>query len=199
MLNDNCEAQGDLKFSVYGTNFWNNTIMNTDPSKLASKGKKAFSKKNYEQAAEYFEQAAQGFTEGRAGLLAAEMKNNLSVALLQAGKAQEALEAAQGTDVIFEGAKDTQKQAMALSNLGAAFEALNQYDEALTAYEKASSLFGSIDEHEMRSMVIKSAAAVKLKTGKITDAAYKMIGAVETTEKPTFFQRIAKFLLRITR
>ena len=175
--------------------------MNTDtnPAKLATKGKQAFSKKNYQQAAEYFEQAAQGFTLGRAGLLAAEMKNNLSVALLQAGKAQEALEAAQGTDAIFEGAKDTQKQAMALANQAAALEALNRYDEALAAYERSSSLFGAAGEREMRAMVIKSIAGVKLKTGKMTEAAQRMIGAVETTEKPTFFQRIAKFFLRFTR
>ena len=125
------------------------------------------------------------------------MKNNLSVALLQAGKPQEALEAAQGTEQIFANANDTKHQAMAFGNQAAALEALNLYDEAIASYERSAELFASVGEGDMRAMVMKSAAALKLKTGKITDSAFKMMGALEAKQKPSFFDRILKFFLGI--
>src|SRR5512140_1642332 len=103
--------------------------MTIEPAELAERGKRAFADKKFEEAAEYFKQAAEGFTQGRAGTLAAEMKNNLSVALLQAGSAQEALDAVLGTDEIFAGANDIKRQAMALGNQAAALEALKRNNE----------------------------------------------------------------------
>jgi tetratricopeptide (TPR) repeat protein len=125
------------------------------------------------------------------------MKNNLSVALLQAGKPREALEAALGTDQVFAEANDLKRQAMALGNQAAALEALKRYDEAIVCYEKSASLFSQADEGDMQAMVMKSAAALKLKSGKITDSAFKMMGALEAKQKPTLFERILKFLIRM--
>jgi tetratricopeptide (TPR) repeat protein len=171
----------------------------TEPAQLAEKGKQAFAKKHFEDAAEYFRQAAEGYSLGRAGLMAAEMRNNLSVALLQAGKASEALEAALGTDQVFEGANDLKRQAMALGNQAAALEGLHRYDEAIAAYERSADLFAKVNDGDMRSLVMKSAAAIKLKTGKITESAFKMMGAVDVKKNPTIFERIMKFLMRFIR
>ena len=71
---------------------------------------------------------------GRFGLLAAEMSNNESVALLQAGQPGRALEAARGTDALFASASDPKRQAMALGNQAAALDALGRSDEALETY-----------------------------------------------------------------
>jgi len=168
-----------------------------DPSKLAEEGKNAFGKKQFDQAADLFRQAADGYSLGRAGLLAAEMKNNLSVALLQAGNPREALEAALGTEQVFAAANDHKREAMAIGNQAAALEALKRYDEAIALYEKSASLFAEADEGDMQAMVMKSAAALKLKTGKITESAFKMVGALEAKQKPTLFERIMKFFLRM--
>lgn len=168
----------------------------TEPAQLAAKGKQAFASKRFDDAAEYFQQAAEGYALGRAGLLAAEMRNNMSVALLQAGKPAEALEAALDTDKVFEGAKDVHKQAMAFGNQASALEGLHRYDEAIEKYERSAELFALANDGDMRSLVMKSAAALKLKTGKITDSAFKMIGAFDVKKNPTFFERIMKFLLR---
>ena len=168
-----------------------------DPSKLAEEGKNAFGKKQFDQAADLFRRAADGYSLGHAGLLAAEMKNNLSVALLQAGKPREALEAAFGTEQIFAAANDHKREAMAIGNQAAALEALKRYDEAIASYEKSASLFAEADEGDMQAMVMKSAAALKLKTGKITESAFKMVGALEAKQKPTLFERIMKFFLRM--
>ncbi|MBI3162571.1 MAG: hypothetical protein HYZ23_08675 [Chloroflexi bacterium] len=153
--------------------------MASNPASLAEQGKQAFANKRFDEAADLFRQAAEGFTLGRNGLLAAEMKNNLSVALLQAGKPQESLDAALGTDLIFEGAKDITKQGMALGNQAAALEALHRYDEAIAAYERSAELFAQAGEGDLRAMVMKSAAAIKLKTGRITESAFKMMGSLD--------------------
>lgn len=168
----------------------------TEPTQLADKGKQAFANKRYADAAEYFRQAAEAFSLGRANLLAAEMRNNMSVALLQVGNAAEALEAALDTDQIFEGAQDVKRQAMALGNQAAALEGLHRYDEAIEKYERSADLFAKANDGDMRSLVMKSAAALKLKTGKITESAFKMMGAVDVKENPTLFERLMKFLMR---
>lgn len=168
----------------------------TEPAQLADKGKQAFANKRYDDAAEYFRQAAEGFSLGRANLLAAEMRNNMSVALLQAGNAAKALEAALETDLVFEGAQDVKRQAMALGNQAAALEGLHRYDEAIEKYERSADLFAKANDGDMRSLVMKSAAALKLKTGKITESAFKMMGAVDVKENPTLFERFMRFLMR---
>ncbi|HMU92250.1 MAG TPA: hypothetical protein PKE35_01415 [Anaerolineales bacterium] len=170
--------------------------MTIEPAQLAEQGKQAFRNKQFDESAELFRQAAEGFSLGRNGLLAAEMKNNMSVALLQAGKAQESLDAALGTDLVFAGAKDIKSQGMALGNQAAALEALNRFDEAIAAYERSAELFAEVGEGDLRAMVMKSAAAIKLKTGKVTESAFKMMGSLDAKDNPGFFERILKFFLR---
>ena len=170
--------------------------MTPKPTELTEQGKEAFKNKKFEEAADLFSQAAEGFTLGREELLAAEMKNNMSVALLQAGKPREALNAALGTDIFFESAKDVKRQGMAFGNQAAALEALNRYDEAIVAYERSAELFAQAGEGDLQAMVKKSAAGIKLKTGKITESAYKMMGSLDVKENPSFFERILKFFLR---
>ena len=170
--------------------------MTLEPAQIADQGKQAFESKNFIEAAELFRQAAEGFTADNSALMAAEMMNNMSVALLQAGKAREALNAALGTDQIFAEAKDIKRQGMAVGNQAAALEGLNRYDEAIAAFERSAELFAQAGEGDLRSMVMKSAAAIKLKTGKITDSAFKMMGSLDVKENPSFFERILKFFLR---
>jgi len=170
--------------------------MTLEPAQLADQGKKAFANRNFDEAAELFQQAADGFTAGRAGFMAAEMMNNKSVALLQAGKPQDALLAAQDTDKLFAGANDIKRQGMALGNQAAALEGLKRYDDAIAAYERSAELFAQAGEGDLRSMVMKSAAGIKLKTGKISESAFKMMGSLDVKESPSIFERILKFFLR---
>jgi tetratricopeptide (TPR) repeat protein len=173
--------------------------MTIEPDKLAEQGKQAFKNKKFEEAAELFSQAAEGYALNRSGLMSAEMQNNKSVALLQAGKWQESLSAALGTDQVFAEAKDVKHQGMALGNQAAALEALNRYDEAIEKYDLAAQLFNQAGEGDLRALVMKSSAAIKLKTGKLTDSAFKMMGSVEAKDHPSFFERILKFFLRFIR
>jgi tetratricopeptide (TPR) repeat protein len=164
---------------------------------LSRDGKSAFEAGNYESAAEMFGSAAEGYLSLPDEVNAAEMKNNRSVALLKLGRAEEALEATAGTEEVFARARDLKRQGMAAGNRAAALEALKQFDEALTAYDRSAGLFADAGEGDLRSMVLKSAAAVKLRRGKVAESAFKMIGSLEAKDKPSLFDRVLRFLLRL--
>jgi hypothetical protein len=57
-------------------------------------------------------------------------------------------------------------------------------------------LFEKVNEGDLRAMVLKSAAAIKLKTGNLSASAYKMLASVEAKEKPSLFERFLKFITR---
>ena len=171
--------------------------MSTELEKLVSQGKKAFDARQFDQAAQAFTEAAEGYQALGDALNAAEMRNNLSVALLQAGKSQEAYDAVEGTEAVFGGAGDVQRQALAAGNQAAALEALGNKDEALACYERSAALFLEAGDGEMRSLVLQSAAKIKLQRGKLVDSALSMIGSVESTPRPGLLQRFLRFLLRL--
>jgi len=173
--------------------------MTTEPLQLVEQGKQAFANQDYNQAAEIFSQAISAYEALDDVTSAAEMKNNLSVALLQAGNAQAAYEAAAGTDEVFAQAGDTDRQAMAFGNQASALEAMKKFDEALASYERSAELFAETGNGEMRSLVLQSAAAIKLRRGKMIDSALSMIGSVESNPKPNLLQRFLRFLLRLKR
>ncbi len=170
--------------------------VNPEPKELDELGKAAFASGRYAAAVESFQKASEGFGKSGDILAAAEVKNNLSVALLKAGKAQEALEAVLGTENVFAQAGDIKRQGMALGNQASALEALKRPEEALAAYERSAELFAQIGEGDLRAMVLKSAAAIKFKRGKVGESAFKMIGSLEAKDKPSIFERVLRSLLR---
>ncbi|HSM70120.1 MAG TPA: hypothetical protein VK851_01125 [Anaerolineales bacterium] len=170
---------------------------NLDPIKLAEEGKAEYEKGNHTVAADLFMQAANAYQNAQDALNAAEMLNNQSVALLQAGKAQEALQATEGTEEVFEKAGDLKRQGLAVGNRAAALEGLRKTDEALAEYERAASLLEQAGEGDMHSVVRKAAANLNLKRGRITAAQMDVYDSMRLVEKPNFTQRIMKFLKRI--
>ena len=167
------------------------------PTTLAEQGKKEYEQENYLAAANLFSDAAQAYTLMKDELNAAEMKNNQSVALLQAGKAKEALQATEGTEEIFQKAGDIKRQGIAVSNRAAALEGMKKWQEALAEYERAASLFEQVGEGDMHSIVRKAAANLNLKRGRITDSQMDVFDSLRLVEKPTLLQRIMKFLVRM--
>ena len=141
-----------------------------DPVSLAEQGKDEYAKGNHAAAANLFLQSAQAYKNAQDELNAAEMMNNQSVALLQAGKAKEALEATDGTEEIFEKAGDVKRQGIAVGNRAAALEGLKKVDDALAEYERAADLLEKAGEGDMHSVVRKAAANLNLKRGRITAA-----------------------------
>ncbi len=164
---------------------------------LAEKGKVEYENGNYSAAADLFLQAAQAYATMQDELNAAEMKNNQSVALLQAGKANDALRATEGTEQIFADAGDLRRQAIAVGNRAAALEGLKKWNEALAEYDRAASIFEQAGAGDMHSVVRKAAANLNLKRGRFTDSQLDIYDSLRLVEKPTLTQRIMKFLIRI--
>jgi len=172
-------------------------VENNDPIQLVEKGKTEYAQGNYGAAADLFAQAAQAYTESQDDLNAAEAKNNQSVALLQAGKAQEALQATDGTEEIFQKAGDVKRQGYAVGNRAAALEGMKKYQDAIAEYERAATLLEQAGDGDMHSVVRKAAANLHLKHGRITAAQMDVYDSLRLVEKPNFTQRILKFLKRI--
>ena len=192
----------DASSTQYSVIFQERNLPNSMPppidiQQLVQKGKQEYASRSYQTAAQAFESAAQAFNSQGDPLSAAEMNNNRSVALLKAGKFQQALDAALGTDLVFAQADDKKRQAMALGNQAAALEELKRLDEALDLYQRSAELFAGIGEGDLRSTVLKSAAAIELKRGRLMGSGMKMIGSLEAKDRPSILDRIMKFILRL--
>jgi tetratricopeptide (TPR) repeat protein len=160
-------------------------------------GKEAFESGRYQAAVEYFRAAAEEYSALGRAADAAEQSSNLSVTLLKLGRAQEALAAAIGTDEIFAAAGDVRRQGVALNNQAVAYEQLGRAEEALSAYERSSELLGKAGEKGLRAEVLKAAAGLQLRRGRLADSGVRMIGVLEAKERPSFFERILKYALRV--
>ena len=167
------------------------------PQQIAKEAKSAYKKGDYAVAAQSFEAARQGYLLANDVVVAAEMANNCSVALLQAGDKDGALTAVEGTETVFLEAGDRKRQAMALGNQGAALEALGRLEEAEQAYWKSAEILKEIGEKDLRVSVMQSISALQLRTGRQLQAVASMHAGVENIDKPTPKQRFLKRLLGI--
>ena len=164
---------------------------------LAGQAEKAFRAGKFAQAAKLYEQAAQSSANNADASRTAEIRNNWSVALLQSGDAAGALEAAQGTDLVFKQAGDIRRQALALGNQAAAHEALGQIDEALAYYRECSEYLKKVGDTEYRAIVLKSISALQMRTGHHLEALATMDAALTDQPKPSVKERFLKKLIHI--
>ena len=163
---------------------------------LKKEADRAYKSKDYLAAAKSYTAAADGYTHIDEQLQAAEMHNNASVAYLQGDQPGKALESAQDTDQVFANAGDLRRQAIALGNQAAAYEALNQLEAAVQAYQESSKLLKEIGDHELRPTVMQSLSAVQLRLGQQMDALVTMQAGLEEIEKPNLKQKLVKKILR---
>jgi tetratricopeptide (TPR) repeat protein len=162
---------------------------------LSDKAKKAYNAKKFKEASDLFGQAADTFTSNGNSLMAAEMKNNQSVALLQNGNAQAAYDMVIGTDEVFAAEGDKKRQGMALANQASALEALTRKKEAIDLYERSASLLAEAGENNLRADVMRSISAIQVGQGKFVDAVMSMQDGVIEVKELTLKQRIIKKLL----
>jgi tetratricopeptide (TPR) repeat protein len=168
-----------------------------DANTLAEQGKQEYAKGAFVTAADLFSQAAQAYDNVQDELNAAEMKNNQSVALLKAGKAEDALHATDGTEEIFLKAGDLKRQGIAIANRAAALEGLKKLSEAMDEYNRAADIFEKAGEGDMHSIVRKATAELFLKRGYLGNTQLDVLDSLRLVEKPTVTQRILKFMMRL--
>ncbi len=175
----------------------NEATLAASPQQLDQEGKDLYQKGEFLEAALAFAAAVKAYQAADEPLLAAEMANNSSVAYLQAGDAQAALDAVVGTEQIFAAQGDLRRQGMALGNRASALDALGDVDSAGEIYQLSADILQQCGEHELRAHVLKSLSALQLKRGKQIDALYTMNAGLDGIKKPSLKQRILKNLLKL--
>jgi tetratricopeptide (TPR) repeat protein len=167
------------------------------PQAMADQAKKIYENGDHLEAAKAFGEAASAATSAGDTLLAAEMKNNQSVALLLAGEAQAALEAVEGTDTLFADAGDFRRQGMALANQASALQALKRRNEAIDHYKMAGDVLEKAGEGNLRAEVLQLLSALYLSRFKLYDAVITLQSGLAGVKDPSLKQRIMKKLLFI--
>ena len=169
----------------------------SDAKSLADKANSLYEQGDFESAARLYGEAASAFQKSDQALDAAEMKNNQSVAFLQAGNAQSALEAASGTAAVFSAASDTRRQGIALANEATPLESLGRRDEAIDKYRQAAAAFEQAGEDQLRASVMQAVAGIYLRRRQVFQALGAARAGLDSVKNPTFTQKILRGLLRL--
>ncbi len=169
-------------------------MTNPDPKLTSEQAMQFFKDEEFELAAELFQQTAAEFTHTGDLVLAAEARNNQSVALLQAGKPAEALAAASGTEIVFKEAGDASRQAQSLGNQAAAQQALNHLPEAVDLFLQAAEIFKTSNELEFYSLVMKNISSIRMRQGKPMDSLFAMNQALNVKTHLSLRERIIRWL-----
>lgn len=164
---------------------------------LAETALKTYQAGDYLKAAQLFGEAAANFQSINSELDAAEMKNNQSVALLQAGNAQGAFDSAHDTAQVFSSFGDFRRQGMALGNEASALNALGRRDEAVDCYERAAEALEKAGEDQLRANVLQAVAVIQLRKGQVMKALLSLQMGVSGVKNPTLRQKIMRGLLRL--
>jgi tetratricopeptide (TPR) repeat protein len=156
--------------------------MSIDITALTEKAKSEFQSNRFSEAAADFQACLDQLIIENQPLEIAEMRNNLSVALLRDLKPQAALDAVLGTDQTFAQVGDVQKQGMALANTASAYEVLKENDLAAGLYQSAIECFKISGDKQLQSITLRSLSNLQLKTGKKYSAISTLQAAY--SEKP---------------
>jgi tetratricopeptide (TPR) repeat protein len=167
------------------------------PEDHDKEAKQAYQQGDFETAAEQFAAAAEAYQAQDNTVMTAEMRNNQSVALVQAGQGQPALDALEGTQQIFESAGETLKAAMSIGNRAAALEALGKLKEAEEAYKQCAEALKELGESNLRADVMQSISRLQMRTGRQVEALANMQDGLDGVERPNLRQRFLKRLLKI--
>ena len=169
----------------------------TNITDLVELAKQDFQEGNFKTAIAGFKSALESYQAEGKELEAAEMANNLSVALLKNKKHKQALEVVLGTEKVFEQYEETTKQAMALGNQAAALEALKRFEEAEKAYQASADLLKTTGDEELRGYVMQALSALQLKQGRNLDGLLSMKTGLDGQEKLPLRKRFLRWILKI--
>lgn len=166
-------------------------------SPTAKEALAAFNQTNFLQAANLFGKAAEEYANENKPLLSAEMKNNQSVAFIQADQPQSALDCLDGVVQQFEAAQDQYKAGLTYGNLATAHQALDNLDQAKEYCFKAADYLREGDHSEEYTMIMNMLVSIQMKQGKLFDAAASAHLFIDQIPHPTFRQRLLKIVYKI--
>jgi tetratricopeptide (TPR) repeat protein len=166
------------------------------PTELKAQAIQSYQQGDFASAARLFEAAAKGYQSAGEDLEAAEMLNNASVAYVQAEQGEEGLRVVLPTVEFFQNRGDIRRLGMAYGNLAAAYEACQNNEAAMNAYQQSAEHLKAAGEDELSLHALKALSALQLKMGKQIAALNTMQTALEDVKHPTLKQRLLKKLLK---
>src|SRR5512140_358492 len=162
------------------------------PKNMADQAQLSYRSGDYLQAAQSFEQAARLYSGMGDTLMAAEMQNNRSVALLRAKEPQAALDASAGTDKLFAAAGDFRRQGMALANQASALQALKRYNESVEHFKNSGDALEKAGEGDLRVEVMQLLSMLYFRRFKFYEAILALQSGLAGVKNPTPRQRFMK-------
>jgi tetratricopeptide (TPR) repeat protein len=170
-------------------------VTSLSPGELAENAKQSYQAGDLTAAIYGFAAAAAAYAGKGDAAMAAEMKNNQSVAMLRDKQPQAALDAAWGTEAVFMEAGDARCEGIALANQASALEALKRHKESIDYYSRAGTALEKAGEFDFRLEVMQLLAALHLRRFKIFDAIIALQSGLAGIKNPTPRQRFMKKLL----
>lgn len=168
-----------------------------EPEETGERALEAYRNDRMDEAVSGFRSAAEAYSSRGDHLMAAEMRNDLCVALLKEQDGEGALAAVEGTPEVFAAQGDDQRTALAYGNLASAREALGDVKGAEEAYRRAADLFAEIGDTDSRSHTLKALSQMQLKKGQAMDAVASMQAGLEGASGLNIWQRALRRLLRL--
>ena len=129
-------------------------------------------------------------------LKAAEMANNLCVALVGLGRGPEAVRAVEGSAAVFAAAGDRVRSARSLGNLASALESAGEPERATAIYEAAIEGLRAAGDRAGESETWQALSRLQLRRGDALGAAASAQAALDTHPKPGPFRRLLRSLSR---
>jgi tetratricopeptide (TPR) repeat protein len=170
-------------------------VTNLSPGELAENAKQSYQAGDLPAAIAGFSAAAAAYAGEGDPAMAAEMKNNQSVAMLRDKQPQAALDAAWGTEGVFMETGDTRREGIALANQASALVALKRHKESIDYYSRAGAALEKAGEFDFRLEVMQLLATLHLRRFKIFDAIIALQSGLAGIKNPTPRQRFMKKLL----
>ncbi|GAB1421637.1 hypothetical protein MASR2M15_18160 [Anaerolineales bacterium] len=161
---------------------------------LKEQGITFYSKQDYESAIRSFREAKEAYEADHKEDMAAEMRVNIGLMHSSLGEPQLALDEMQAALHVFQSEEDALRMAQVLGNMGGVYLALNDKEQAYTAYRQAADIFLQIDEMKMYGETLVALGAMQLKDGKISEGAAMYQVALDYIDNPTTAQKIMKRL-----
>lgn len=171
--------------------------MVNSPEQLNEQGKQAYQNSDFASAASYFLEAENAYKNNGDSLQAAEMANNRSVALLQAGDAAAAMEASKDTHLVFAQADDKLREGYSLGNQAAALKELGQKSESLKFYKLSAEKLALAGDKDNLVVVQKTISALEFENGNKINAIGAMLDALRAKEKLTLREKVLRKLFSI--
>jgi tetratricopeptide (TPR) repeat protein len=165
------------------------------PDDLKQRGLAHYQAERYAEAASAFAEAAAALESAGDHGAAAEMRNNLCVALMAQNNWDEALAAVQGTPEAFRALGDRLREGQAVANLAAAHDGAGHVEQAAEAYVQAIDLLGQAGDPETRAACFKKLSALQIKLGQQMQALASMRSGLNLSSELAPKEKLLKELL----